>query len=410
MNLLATIFGVQSQKNLITSASSLKYTLSLQFLKIEKKQHNEIRLNTQLITRPYRFWIIQIKQHREKMAQKYVEMYANTLITVPSSDDEHDSPKLSVRKTPRLEDIAILISSADNSDRESGDTTQKKITGKSPAESIVNAALKKLGINEKASPRAKQRPKKHHTSSTSNRIQPYGAHSSSNKPFEQIPHTYKYISKLLNHSRGITIAIEGNIAIGKSTLLKRLQLLGPVHITTIREPLEQWTKNGHINLLERSYENPEKWSFILQSLVMTNLLQNHIVSKQTKIMERSLGSTYNVFLQMHHINQTMDHGAILALQEWYHTANDLYATTPDLIIYLRASPELAMKRLKIRDRKEEKHISYKYLTQIHSLYDKWLLNEETRVKVIPINADQTTEEMLKDINIQLAYFDLQSKL
>lgn len=128
-------------------------------------------------------------------------------------------------------------------------------------------------------------------------------------------------------------------------------------------------------------------------------------------MERSLGSAYHVFLHAHHINETMNDAAILSLQDWYHTADEEFNINPDLIIYLRASPEVAMKRLKTRNRKEERQISYKYLTQLHTLYDKWLLNEETtNVRVIPINANQTPEEIIRDLNTQFKYFNLQSKL
>lgn len=334
---------------------------------------------------------------------------------MPGSDDEAGTQKTIVRRTPRMENIPTIILDTDGSDQEQ-DTKRKPAT-KSPAEIVVNAALGKLGIGEDKTPQwrkkvsmedektQRQKRKNMRISSTPLRINPYAKHQMELKS----PIRYKYIGELLNGQKKLTIAVEGNIAIGKTTFLNKLRELAPVQITTIKEPLKQWTENANVNLLDRTYKNPHKWSFILQSLIMTNMLQNHITSGQTKIMERSLGSSYHIFLQLHHINETMDKMAITSLQDWYHTAEDLYMVKPDLIIYLRATPDLAMERLKKRNRKEEKSIPYKYLAQIHSLYDKWLFNEDAGVKVIPINANQSTEAMLRDLNIQVAHFNLKSK-
>lgn len=129
-------------------------------------------------------------------------------------------------------------------------------------------------------------------------------------------------------------------------------------------------KNNQIALLDRAYSNPRKWSFIFQRLAMTTILQNHIHNATTKIMERSLGSTHHVFLRAYHNKKIMNHQATKVLQQWYHTANEIHATTSDLIIYLRAPPAVAMKRLQKRGRKEERHISSEYLHVMNTLYEK----------------------------------------
>lgn len=199
------------------------------------------------------------------------------------------------------------------------------------------------------------------------------------------------------------IALEGNIGIEKSTLLNKLKSLGQATTTTLREPLQQWINHGKMNLLDRMYNNPKKWSFVFQSLAMTTVLQNHIRRGTTKIMERSLGSTYNVFLKAHHDNNTMDHHATAALQTWYHTATELYDTVPNVIIYLRARPELAMSRIKLRGRREEKQLTMRYLRQLHTLYDDWLL-KNTQTRIIVLNANQSTEDMFQDLDLQLTDF------
>lgn len=323
------------------------------------------------------------------MAQKYVEMFANTLITISSSEDEGEVPKLTIRRTPPLEEIAKIT------------TTEPKTPPKNPShnlppEKIVGAALKKLGITNDKAPAPIQHPRRHPIQM----LRPIKT-PSANRPIEH----FKHIVELLSNPKHLTIALEGNLAIGKSTLINRLKSMADTSVLTIREPIDQWTHNGSINLLAKTYQTPHKWSFVFQTLVMSNMLQNHITASNTKIMERSLGSAYNVFLQAHHANRTMDHAAILALQEWYHMANELFNIEPDVIIYLRAPPNVAMRRLKLRNRKEERHVSYKYLTQIHEFYDEWLLNGSNFSKVIPVDADQSPDEILHDLNTQLAFFN-----
>lgn len=240
------------------------------------------------------------------------------------------------------------------------------------------------------------RPRKKRINTSSNQIQPYSKHLTNTQPRQ-----YPAISQILNDPRGITISLEGNIGIGKTTFLQKLRTLGHIRTTTIREPLEQWTNNNHVNLLDRMYARPTKWSFIFQTLVMTNMLQNHIYAAKTKIMERSLGSAYNVFLRAQHDNRTMDHQATTVLQQWYHAATKLYKTTPDIIIYIRASPAVAFQRVRNRGRREERRITYEYLTQIHTLYDEWLFQKNTTTRVIVLNANQPPVNMLEDLNVQL---------
>ena len=63
----------------------------------------------------------------------------------------------------------------------------------------------------------------------------------------------------------------------------------------------------------------------------------------------------------------------LILREWYSFMMRQYACLiPDLIIYLRASPEVVFARMQGRARKEETSVSLGYLQKIHGLYEAWL--------------------------------------
>ena len=65
---------------------------------------------------------------------------------------------------------------------------------------------------------------------------------------------------------------------------------------------------------------------------------------------------------------------------------------PKLIVYLRASPEKSLERIRARGRPEEKHITLEFLREIHFLHDEWLINKtfcrDIQTKVLVINVEQ----------------------
>ncbi|NXQ02458.1 DGUOK protein, partial [Vidua macroura] len=72
----------------------------------------------------------------------------------------------------------------------------------------------------------------------------------------------------------LRLALEGNIAVGKSTFLKLLGATFPRwHLVT--EPVAQWRKvpapgtaqvpGGSANLLQLMYQEPARWSFTFQT-------------------------------------------------------------------------------------------------------------------------------------------------
>ncbi|NWQ67769.1 DGUOK protein, partial [Neopipo cinnamomea] len=73
---------------------------------------------------------------------------------------------------------------------------------------------------------------------------------------------------------GLRLALEGNIAVGKSTFLKLLGAAFPRwHLVT--EPVAQWQKvlargtaqesTGSTNLLQMMYQEPARWSYTFQT-------------------------------------------------------------------------------------------------------------------------------------------------
>ncbi|XP_055307428.1 deoxynucleoside kinase-like [Sitodiplosis mosellana] len=135
-----------------------------------------------------------------------------------------------------------------------------------------------------------------------------------------------------------TLVVEGNIGSGKSTLLNYFNKF--TNIDILPEPVEKWSNFEGVNLLDLMFKNRNEWFVPFQSYVALTMLQNHsrTTDKNYKIMERSIYSITNS------------------------------PTEVDLFIYLRTSPEIALNRMRKRDREEENGVSLEYLKILHELH------------------------------------------
>ncbi len=65
--------------------------------------------------------------------------------------------------------------------------------------------------------------------------------------------------------------------------------------------------------------------------------------------------------------------------EWFDPVlQTLPSLIPDVVVYLRASPEACMNRLKIRSRSEEGGIKMEYLELLHKKHEEWLVDGTIR--------------------------------
>ena len=85
-----------------------------------------------------------------------------------------------------------------------------------------------------------------------------------------------------------TVIVEGNIGSGKTTFLQ--PFLQNPNIEVCPEPVEKWRNlQGH-NLLQKMYQDPSRWSMLLQTYIQLTMVQlhNQPCQRPVKIMERSL--------------------------------------------------------------------------------------------------------------------------
>ncbi|KAG2485437.1 hypothetical protein HYH03_015816 [Edaphochlamys debaryana] len=179
----------------------------------------------------------------------------------------------------------------------------------------------------------------------------------------------------------VTLSVEGNISAGKSTFLSILHrhLLTDTGFSFVKEPIEQWQAVGgsSVNLLELFYKDPQRLAYTFQNYVfLTRVMQERETygcSRKARILERSVFSDRMVFVRAVHASKDLADHELAIYDAWF---GPILASLPTLvpngIIYLRATPETCMARLRRRARSEEGGIPLEYLQSLHDNHEDWL--------------------------------------
>lgn len=170
-----------------------------------------------------------------------------------------------------------------------------------------------------------------------------------------------------------TVSVEGNIGCGKTTLLEYFK--SSPNVEAIKEPVEQWTNiQGH-NALALLYQDPKRWSFTFNLYAQLTRIQMHVKphSKPVKMLERSLYSTRYCFVENDYRSKTINGLEVSILNGWFDFLMERENTALDLIIYLRANPEICYERIKKRSRKEECGVPFELIQSLHDLHEEWLI-------------------------------------
>lgn len=191
-------------------------------------------------------------------------------------------------------------------------------------------------------------------------------------------------------SSPFVVFVEGNIGAGKSTFLNHFQKFNDVHVCS--EPVEKWRHFGGHNLLDLLYKESDRWAFPFQ--IYATLTNLQIISEQTpkpiKLVERSLYAARYCFVEAMFANDVLHKGMYDILQEWYNYIDEnIDDVKPDLIVYLRTTPETVCGRVEARGRSEEAVVNLKYLKQLHELHEDWLIRgrKPQPAPVLVLNAD-----------------------
>lgn len=195
----------------------------------------------------------------------------------------------------------------------------------------------------------------------------------------------------------IIISIEGNIGVGKSSLLNKLKQDYIHSADFIMEPVDEWINikndNGK-NILELFYGDKQRWSYTFQNIAYITRMQKivDVLMNSTKkyiIMDRSLDADLNTFATLLYKEKILDNLEWDAYNKWNKFFQSFYGHMfTHVYVYLKCDPLVSRERITKRGRGEEKNIDLKYLEGVSDCHDEWLLNKDTdNVVVIDVNKD-----------------------
>ena len=176
------------------------------------------------------------------------------------------------------------------------------------------------------------------------------------------------------------IAIAGNIGAGKTTLTKKLSK--DLNINPIFESVDD---NPY---LESFYSDMSRWSFNLQIFFLHKRFSNQlelINLKQSFVQDRSIYEDKEIFAK------NLNDMKLMSDVDWDTYCNlfkDMiqFVDQPDLIIYLKASTNTLISRIKNRKRDFEVDISPEYIHSLNIYYDRWI-SKINKDKVLVVDSD-----------------------
>ena len=178
------------------------------------------------------------------------------------------------------------------------------------------------------------------------------------------------------------IGVAGNIGVGKTTF------------TTIvgkhfgwKEIYESVDDNPY---LKNFYKDMKRWSFNLQIYFLNHRFSNQIESNNLSrsiIQDRTIYEDVEIFARNLYDMDCMSKRDWLTYKDLFYNMTR-FLQKPDLIIYLSASIDTLLSRIKSRNRNFEKDIDPEYLFKLNVSYDRWIKKISNDFNVLKINTDK----------------------
>jgi deoxyadenosine/deoxycytidine kinase len=198
------------------------------------------------------------------------------------------------------------------------------------------------------------------------------------------------------------VIIAGNIGVGKTSLVSLL--------SDKLEWLPYFEPEAANPYLSDFYKDMHGWSFHSQVFFLSRRLKSHYEISQyarTVLQDRSVYEDAEIFAKNLHLQGYITARDFCTYCELYKTLLE-FLPPPDLVIYLRASVPVLIKRIRQRGRDYEKNISSVYLEDLNKLYESWIA-EFTLCPVLTIPADNM-DFVEKETHLELIINKIQEKL
>ena len=182
-------------------------------------------------------------------------------------------------------------------------------------------------------------------------------------------------------NQGCFLAIAGNIGVGKTELTTRLS--AELGWMAYYEPVIQ---NPY---LDDFYADMSRWSFHLQIYFLSERFKAQVqigASALPFIQDRTIYEDAEIFARTLHDQGSMTDVDYRNYTSLFHVLVS-FLRKPDLIVYLKASPEVLMERIARRGRASEKSISRDYIARLNQAYDDWMRRARAEGEVLEIDTD-----------------------
>ena len=183
-------------------------------------------------------------------------------------------------------------------------------------------------------------------------------------------------------SQGYFLAIAGNIGVGKTELTNRLS--AELGWLAYYEPVIQ---NPYLDVF---YADMPRWSFHLQIYFLSERFKAQAeIAKSALpfIQDRTIYEDAEIFARTLHRQ-----GAMTRVDYENYTALFKimvgFLRRPDLVIYLKASPDALMERIARRGRESEKSIRRDYIAALNDAYEEWMASARREMDVLTIDTDR----------------------
>ncbi|MCL6573869.1 MAG: deoxynucleoside kinase [Bacillus sp. (in: Bacteria)] len=172
------------------------------------------------------------------------------------------------------------------------------------------------------------------------------------------------------------ITVEGPIGVGKTSLAKAIS--EQFEFALLKEIVDENP------FLGKFYENIEEWSFQTEMFFLCNRFkQLGDINAHYLSQNQSVVADYHIFKNLIFARQSLNKDEY---QKYYKIYQILTSDMPkpNVIIYLNASLDTLMKRIKVRGREVEKNISPLYLEQLSVDYEETIAIFEKEHPEIPV--------------------------
>ena len=192
------------------------------------------------------------------------------------------------------------------------------------------------------------------------------------------------------------IVVEGPIGVGKTSLAKML-----AEEFQARRVFERVEDNP---FLPKFYKSRELYAFQNQTFFLLNRYQQQVELAQQNLFNQNTVADYLFAKDQIFASLTLSAEELSLYQQIYALLNTRVPKA-DLVVYLQARPEVLYKRVKKRDKKFERGVTFEYLAEVAQAYNQFFFHyDETPLLVVNtseidfVSSSNHRADLIKEIN------------